>query len=155
MRLFLDTNVLIDYFGRRKPFMEGLIQLRIMQLMGDVELWASAKSFTDIFYILRGQVDGDKLQMAFGECLSFLRICSIDGKDIAECSQRGWADFEDCLIDRAAQKVRADMILTRDAKGFEKSSIPRKSVAEFIRWMDKEWDISYDAVPAVTNLDEL
>ena len=155
MRLFLDTNVLIDYFGRRKPFMEGLVQLRIMQLMGDVELWASAKSFTDIFYILHGQVDGDKLQKAFGECLSFLRICSIDGKDIAECSRRCWDDFEDCLIDRAAQKVRADMILTRDVKGFEKSGIPRKSVVEFIRWMDKEWGVSYDAVPVVASLDEL
>lgn len=155
MKLFLDTNILIDYFARREPFVTSLVQLRIMQFFGDVELWASAKSFTDIFYVLHKQVGSDELQRAFEECASFLKICSIDGDDVVEAAKLRWPDFEDCLIDRAAQKVKADFILTRDLKGFGQSKIPRKDVQSFIAWMDKEWGVGYDAEPVVRSLSEL
>ena len=38
MKLFLDTNVLIDYFVQRQPFFESIRKLRIAQIFGDVEL---------------------------------------------------------------------------------------------------------------------
>lgn len=152
MKLFLDTNILIDYFARRGPFVAPLVQLRIMQLFGDVELWASARSFTDIFYVLHKQVGAVELQRAFEESASFLKICSIDGTDVLEASKLQWPDFEDCLIDRAAQKVKADFILTRDPKGFERSKIPRKDAQSFVEWLDREWGISYDAEPVLKGL---
>ena len=50
MKLLLDTCVLIDYFGCREPFFEACSSLRIAEWHGEFELWASAKSFTDVFY---------------------------------------------------------------------------------------------------------
>ena len=43
MRLFLDTNVLIDLYQERHPYYEDVKKLQIMEEFGDAELWASAK----------------------------------------------------------------------------------------------------------------
>lgn len=144
MRLLLDTNVLIDYFSRRQPYFESCIQLRAMQAFGEAELWASAKSFTDIFYVLRKKVDPRALQRAFVESGSFLNICSIGPEDIRAAALAQWDDFEDCLINQAAQRVKADVILTRDKEGFSTASISVKSPAEFFTELKNEKGIEYD-----------
>lgn len=41
MKLFLDTNALLDYYTQRQPFFEDMKKLRIAQYCGDVEFWAS------------------------------------------------------------------------------------------------------------------
>ena len=79
MRLLLDTNILIDFFNEREGFYEDALRLLMSGYHGDNELWASASSFTDIFYILtRSGIDRDQLQDAFINSLDYLRICPID-----------------------------------------------------------------------------
>ena len=56
MRLFLDTNVLIDYYARREPFYDDALKLRIAAFFGDVDLWVCTQSFVDAEYILRKAV---------------------------------------------------------------------------------------------------
>ncbi len=108
MKLLLDTCVLIDYFGRREPFFEACNALRVAEWFGEFELWASAKSFTDVFYVLSRHVPSKDIQRAFCASASFLHVVSIDGNDIARAAQEGWEDFEDCLIAQAARKIGAD-----------------------------------------------
>ncbi|NHM16069.1 hypothetical protein GMI69_05250 [Eggerthellaceae bacterium zg-887] len=44
MKLFLDTNALLDYYVRREPYFESLVAIRIAQVFGDVELWAEMEA---------------------------------------------------------------------------------------------------------------
>lgn len=144
MKLLLDTNVLIDYFGRREPYFKDWLTLLVMQDFGDVELWVSAKSFADVFYIARKQIGSLRLQQMFSASLQFLRICSIGSLDIEEATTAAWDDFEDCLIDIAAKKVKADFIITRDLSGFSKAHIPALSVRQLIELFEKERGLSYE-----------
>ena len=118
MKLFLDTNVLIDLYQERHPYYEDVKKLQIMEEFGDAELWASAKSFTDIYYIMRKECVGADILRGFDASFEFLRICSIDGEDVKSAVRLEWIDFEDCVIEMAARKVKADFLLTRDAAGF-------------------------------------
>ena len=52
MRVLLDTCVLFDIIARRMPFEESL-KLLMPHSFGDLELWVSAKSYTDIFYVMK------------------------------------------------------------------------------------------------------
>ena len=124
MRLLADTNVLIDFFERRQPFFEDWKELLLLSILGRVELWASAKSFTDIHYVASKQVGSREIQRAFAESFSFLHVCSIDGSDIKRAAELAWDDFEDCVVYQAALKTKADYILTRDADGFRDAAIP-------------------------------
>ena len=143
MRLLLDTNVLIDYFARREPFFEAWKTLRCAAWFDDVELWASAKSFTDVFYVVSKAAASGQVQSAFLESMKFLHVCAIDGEDVAAAAQACWPDFEDCLVAVAAQKVGADFILTRDMPGFAQSKVPAMRPDEFFGWLLRERHISY------------
>ncbi len=144
MRLLLDTNLLIDYFARREPFFAAWKRLRSAAWFRDVELWASAKSFTDVFYVLAKAIPSADLQKAFLESLSFLHVCSIDENDVASAAKAAWPDFEDCLIAVAARKIGAAFVLTRDVAGFARSSVPARHPDDFFAWLKETRHIAYE-----------
>lgn len=146
LRIFLDTNVLIDLFAQRKPYLEDAERLLVMREFGDAELWASAKSFTDIFYVLSKHFESSKIQLAFKECFSWLNVCSVDLNDLEVTTDQSWKDFEDCLINTGAEKVKADYLLSRDVSGFSSSKLDVYSPADFFAMLEKDHGLVYDTV---------
>lgn len=144
MRLLLDTNLLIDYFSQREPFFQAWKTLRCAAWFDDIELWVSAKSFTDVFYVVSKACSSTEIQAAFLESLSFLHVCSIESEDIAAAAKEAWPDFEDCLIYIAARKIGAEFILTRDIEGFIRSKIPGIAPAAFFSWLLDAKHVAYD-----------
>lgn len=60
-----------------------------------------------------------------------------------EAARRAWDDFEDCLVAVAAEKIGADFIITRDAKGFSRSKIKALDADAFLEWMRQKRGRSY------------
>lgn len=146
MRILLDTNVLIDLYTQRPPDGGIAQRLLVMKTFGDAELWVSAKSFTDVFYVLHKTYSSEYIQKAFEESLQWLEVCSVDGADIRRAAGRRWSDFEDCLIDVCAEKVRADYLLTRDAKGFVDVHVPVMTPVDFFDYLLQEYRVDYGIV---------
>ena len=144
MKLLLDTNVIVDYFGARRPFCDQWELINALQMTGYAELWASAESYTDAFYLLRRAVGSEKLQDMFLESLSFVRVCSVDEDDIRKAAERSWSDFEDCLIAVCAEKVKADYIITRDAGGVKRSKRLAMDAPSFFTMVDEDYGIVYE-----------
>lgn len=152
LRLLLDTNILIDLFDRRTPFATDALKLRVANEFGDVELWASAKSFTDVFYVMvRAGATSEAVQEVFSESLSFLHVCSVDEDDIALAAAQKWEDFEDCIVALCAEKVHAQFIITRDKDGFERSKLPALSPQAFFDYLEEEYEIVYDEVELLSD----
>ena len=124
--------MLADFYLQREGFSQKINSIAAAGICQDVELWASAKSYTDIFYVGKKHFSYDVLQRAFLESFKFIHVCSIDQNDIASASKQMWRDFEDCLISEAAQRVGADFLVTRDAKGFTQSNIKVPSPEEIV-----------------------
>lgn len=146
MRLLLDSNVLLDYYGRRAPFFEDAKRLRIAALFGDVELWAAAQSFTDAEYVMRRFAPVEALRAMMAESLAFLSVASSSAADVGEGIRSGWPDLEDFLVARCAERVQADYLLTRDEKGFAQSAVPVLSPAGFFEMLEHDHGIVYDEV---------
>ena len=152
MKLLLDTNILIDYYARRSPFFEGAVKLRIAQAFGDVELWASALSFNDVEYVLRGAVGVEKLRGMMSKSLEFLDICVPAVQDVHAGLESDWPDLESYLVAASAQRVQADYIITRDKRGFEKSPIPALAPDSFIDLMRTDYGVTYDELSLADRL---
>lgn len=146
MRALLDTNVLIDVFTARPPEGEFAAKLMIMQTLGDIELWVSAKSFMDAFYVMNKTNESVVIQQTFLDSLKFLNVCSVEVDDIRETAERCWVDFEDCLIDVCAEKVKADYLLTRDCNGFLGSCVDAISPKELFYRLEHEHGVVYDSI---------
>lgn len=145
MKLFLDTNILIDYFARRSPYYEDALRLSAAQIMGDVELWASTQSFPGVEYVLRKAVPLPSLRNAFKSSFEFLNVLGTVPADLSEGIGGGWPELEDCYIACAAARLHADFIITRDQNGFTQSKVPALSPRE---WLDRMEDagIVYDVI---------
>ena len=141
MKLFLDTSILYDYFAGREPFYQNALQLFIMRMFGDVDLTASGKSYTDIFFSLKKYKEPQLIQQAFTDTLEVLSICSLDADDIRSACKLNWLDFEDALMAVSAEKVGADYLVTRDV-GIRHSKVPTKTPEEIIAIM-KERGLTY------------
>lgn len=146
MRALVDTNILIDYFGRREPFFQWWAPLLVMQEFGDIELWVAPQSFADTFYVLSRQVPADALQKAFHESLSFLKVCTVGSAEVAEATRRSWSDYEDCLVALCAESIDADVLLSRDADGFKDAKMPVHSLEGFFHMLRSEYGIIYEEI---------
>jgi len=94
-----------------------------MSAFGDIRLFVSGKSFTDIFYVMKRLTDPKNIQDLFVSCMYLVDVCSLEKEDIEAACKLGWDDFEDALIAASATKVGADYLVTRDS-AFPKFNIP-------------------------------
>ena len=146
MKLLIDTNVLIDYLGRKEPFFAAAQKVVIAGLFGDAQLWVPAQSAVDAFYVLSRYVNSAELQRAIAKALTVVKPVSLTGEDIERVTRLEWDDMEDGLVAHAAEKVGADYLLTRDAKGFARSSVPVVSPDEWLAIMQRDYHLVYDEV---------
>lgn len=132
MKLLLDTNVLADFYLQREQFNAQINSIAAAAIHRDVELWVSAKSYTDIFYIGKKYFASEVLQNAFLESFRFIHVCSLDVEDLTNAARKCWSDFEDCLIYTCALKTNANFIVTRDVHGFSQSTVKTATPAEIV-----------------------
>ena len=143
MNLLLDTNVVIDYLGRKPPFFEDAERIVAAGYFGDATLWAPAQSFKDAFYVLSRYADSARIQQAMLKLLEVVHPVDLTGSDIEGAARLGWDDFEDCLIALSAGKAGAEYLVTRDEKGFSRSSVPSISPQGWLSLMREQEGVAF------------
>lgn len=133
MKLFLDTNIVIDFIGNREPFSSEAAALFQLASDGAVQLLVSDLSFINIVNILR------RLHYPLADIFTALTgirplisITGIGGEVIDECLRSHWADFEDYAQYTSAKRALADRIITRNKKDYPSTSIPVLTPTEFL-----------------------
>lgn len=131
LKLFLDTNVLVDLLEPREEFLEGVRRVFLMASFGDAELWASSSCMTDLYFILMREFRGTNgdIQRAILKLIATDNKCKLhiyapQERDVVRALRYRWPDFEDCLVSVCAESVQADYIVTRDLKGFRHAALP-------------------------------
>ena len=144
MNLLLDTNVLIDYIGGKQPFFDDAQKVIAASYFGDAKLWVSTQSLKDAYYVLSRYADQMHVQRAIRNSLEIMSPVALSAEDTVRGLYLQWEDYEDCLIALCAVAVKADYIITRDEKGFTRSTIPALSPAAWLALMKEEHKFEYD-----------
>lgn len=146
MNLLLDTNVLIDYVGKREPFYSAAEKLVIAGYFKDVKLWVSAQSVKDAYYVLSDKANQLHVQRALRRFLDEVGVVSLSADDALRGLYLEWDDYEDCIISLCAMRAKADFIITRDEKGFARSSVPIMSPTAWAEYMKAKHHLEYDSI---------
>ena len=124
-RLFLDTNVLIDFLAGRKPFAEAAARLFTLSLEKKARIYCSAISFNNIYDILRQSSSHAPAIKLLEELSHMTEIVSVGEKIISQSLQSEFRDFEDAIQYYSALSLTSlDGIVTRNTKDFSKSQLP-------------------------------
>lgn len=145
MDLMLDLNVILDHIGRREPFYTTSRKVCLLGIMQEANTYISVNMLTDLFYILRKDYGSQGAQEMIESNLSFLRLVGSSPEDASRALSERWNDFEDCLVAQAAEKIKADYIVTRNVKDFSQSSVPAVEPEELFRILEKQ-GFSYEEI---------
>lgn len=132
MKLFIDTNVVLDLLQYREPWVHDTLVLFQLAKEKRVELIVTDLTFVNVVYIAGKNVDKKKLNETLVGLKKFLTIVPIGDACIEQALSGDYADFEDAVQCFAAMREQVDYILSRDEKGFYMSEIPVMNVTEFL-----------------------
>jgi len=150
MNLFLDTNILVDALTRREPYYQPAAKLLICGAVGEFVLWTSSSQMTDLFYIIS---EGGKKTLTeqskhkIKKLREHVNLCALADSEFDRALNSTWQDIEDACVYESAQKIKADYIITRNVKDFEKSSIRTLSATEFFQLLEEEQGLVYEEIP--------
>ena len=150
MKLFVDTNILLDYLDERLGFDAAARELMVLGFLHEFELWMSSSQVTDLFFILsKGGTPSkaDDARRRIRHARRFVRVCSLAETDVDAALDSPWSDFEDACVYQCALKVKADAIVTRNQEDFEKSSIKVFDCTGLFAYLEEEKGLVYDFVP--------
>ena len=146
MKLFLDTNILLDKLANRQPFVEDVKQLCVAKYFGDVELYVSVQSYLDALFVLRKYATQADLRQRCVDSFKFFEVVDVEKGNLLPALESGWPDVEDYMISKTASDMRADYLITRDVKGFENSQVPAITPKDFIKLLKDEYNVEYGVV---------
>lgn len=131
MKVFLDTNVLIDFMAERPGF-PAAAALFELAVNGELELTYSALTVANAFYILRKQYTDIELAEAFEIQQSAVSICGVSSQDVHKALKDRWSDGEDAIQYHSALSSQADVILTHNTNDFQCSSLAVMTPEDFL-----------------------
>lgn len=135
MRVYVDTNVLIDFVCQRDVFAEPANKLMALGCMGKIKLQTSAFSYVTTMYVAHkyGYQNVKESLMALTQ---FLDVQDLQAKTVVEMLSSDWKDYEDATQNQTALLSNADCIVTRNKKDFSLSSLPIYTANELFAFFE-------------------
>ena len=132
MRVFVDTNVLIDFVCQRGEFAESTNRLVALGSMGKVQLQTLSLSYVTAMFVAH-KYKYQKVDETLLFVSGFTEILDLQSSTVVEMLTSGWNDYEDATQNATAIKANADCIVTRNTKDFKESSLPVYTVDELFK----------------------
>lgn len=132
MRLFLDTNVVVDSVKFREPYVYAIVPIFQMGQAGIHQLIISDLTFANVAYLSKKGLSHFEWYDLLCELRSNVQIVPIRETCIDAALKLKSKDFEDALQYFSAKEARVDCIITRNKKDFNFSDIPVLEPIEFI-----------------------
>jgi len=133
MKVFLDTNILVDLLTDRPPFTSEALEIFSLSEKGKVMLYTSTHSIATTHYILKKYVAEKQLRNLLSELSDRMTILDITHNILKSSLKSAHKDFEDAIQMITAESAGdVDYILTRNLKDFKTSIIPAVSIREFL-----------------------
>lgn len=138
MRVFVDTNVVVDFMGKREPFFLDAAIIFEMGRLGKIDVVVSSLTIVNCAYILRKQFSNVVTLNKIEDFCQMLKISPVDRNVILNAISSRPADYEDAVQYFSAKSFAPDVIITRDKTGFKEYGVLAMSPAEFINLCQKQ-----------------
>lgn len=132
MKIFLDTNVLLDIFMRREPYYDASAQVVYACERGQFTGGFTTLSACNIVYALRKQLGSTQTIEAIRRLVGIIEPIGTSVASLLQSLENPQTDFEDTVQSKCALEWNADTIITRDKSGFTDSAIPVLTPSDFL-----------------------
>ena len=133
MKVFIDTNIIIDLLAKREPFYLESLKLFSLADSNKISLTISALSIVNTHYILNDIMKLKDSRSILGKFKVLVHSYELTDKiiDLA-LNDLKFKDFEDGIQYYTALESQSNSIITRNLKDFKHATIPVMSPKEFL-----------------------
>ena len=139
-KIFLDTNIIIDFLGERENFYEASAKVLTLADKKKIKIFTSPTSISNTYYLLS---KFENTKIALEKIRKFKLLCHISVMDDEVIEKaihsdfKDFKDFEDAMQYFSALATHCDVIITRNEKDFKNAMIPVMNAESFLQTMNR------------------
>jgi len=135
-KVFLDTNVLLDFLLDRKPFNDDVAEIIEESIASSIQICVSSVTITDANYII-GRAEGvNAANKKTAKLLKLIKVESVGETIIQKASDSDFKDFEDGVQNFCAIDAGHRILVTRNVKDFKLSQLAIMTPSEYLAKMN-------------------
>ncbi len=137
-KLFIDSDVIIDFFTDREPYVNPATEIFELNEQGTVKLYVSAISIINIYYVVRKFLGHRKTLEVVESLTEMTEIIGTTKTEIIQALKNDFSDYEDSVQYSSAKTIKGlDAIITRNIKDYRNSTIAVMTPLNFLKMKDK------------------
>ena len=139
MRILIDTCIIIDALQNRTPFNKNAQDIFLLAANRKIDAFITAKSVTDIYYLMHRVTHSDKdTRDVLSRLFKLFELADTTGTDCKYALSSDVSDYEDAVMIETAVRTQVDSIVTRNTKDYSKSVVPVLTPDELIQKVTEE-----------------
>ena len=138
MKIFFDTNILLDVLLKRAGHFEASAKLWTYAESAQVRGHISAISFNNIYYIVQKTAGATAAQKVLNTLRDSFTTVDCTSQIINQAIDARMKDFEDAIQYFSAMHAKCNYLLTRNLKHFPSEGIVVQTPEEFLATCDFE-----------------
>ena len=136
-KIFLDTNIVIDFLGEREGFYEPAAKIMTLADHKKIKILTSPSSISNVYYLLSKY---ENTKIALDKIRKFKVLCStsmMDNEVVEKAINSDFKDFEDAMQYFSALASNCDLIVTRNEKDFKNAMIPVMNGESYLQTLNQ------------------
>lgn len=136
-KIFLDTNIILDFLGEREHFYEAAAKVLTLADKKKIKILTSPTSISNAYYVLT-KYENSKIALEKIRKFKLLSAISIMNDDVVgKAIHSDFKDFEDAMQYFSALASDCDIIVTRNEKDFKSALIPVMNAESYLQTLKK------------------
>ncbi len=132
MRIFLDTDVILDCVLARPGFAEDATEILNLCETRGLEGLTSTLVLANCHYVFSRQETASKSREVIAHLRALVVVCAVGDRELGEALVSKFKDLEDGIQHFTALNNGADVIVTRNTRDFKFSALPILTPHEFL-----------------------
>ncbi len=135
MKVFLDSDVILDFLTGRNLFLDETKAIIDKGLKYEIDLYTSSLIIANIHYYISRIDSKSKAKSKVQKLTSFIKILSVGETEILNALDSKFSDFEDAIQNQTAENQEMNVLITRNVKDFKHSNIAILNPKEFLNFV--------------------
>lgn len=132
-KVFLDTNIILDFLAERADFYMPAAKVLTLADTKQIEIYTSPISISNTYYLLSKYENPRSALQKVGKFKLLCSMSILDDEVVEKAINSGFKDFEDALQYFSALASGCTLIITRNEKDFKNALIPVMNAASYLQ----------------------
>lgn len=131
-KVFIDTDIALDLLSERQPYYIYAAQLFTLADKGDIKIFVSSLSFSNLNYLLSRQFSSKDARRVLSKFKVLVNVLKVDDKVIELSLNSEFKDFEDAIQYYTAIENNIETLITRNLKDYKHARISVMTAEDFL-----------------------